>query len=167
MNFGDKLKAVREDRNMTQDELATLLGTSKQVISRYETGQRIPKITVAIEYAEKLNIPAIYFTDNKISSIDEAFASAGKSSFYCSKQEQSFLKKYRRLPPNGKQAVINMIDAMLSPQSVQTEDTEDTGPIIREVYRIAKSDDDHGPTIEKRDIRKFRDAPKVTREEDL
>lgn len=116
MNFGDKLRAVREDKNMTQDELADILGTSKQVISRYETGQRVPKITVAIEYANKLNIPAIYFTDNTISSIDEAIASVGKSSFYCSKQEQFLLEKYRRLPDTGKQAVENMIDTMLGAQ---------------------------------------------------
>ena len=116
MNFGDKLRAIREDKNMTQDELAALLGTSKQVISRYETGQRVPKITVAIEYAQKLNIPAIYFTDNTISSIDEATASVGKSNFYCSKQEQFLLEKYRRLPDTGKQAVESMIDTMLAAQ---------------------------------------------------
>ena len=42
---------------MSQEELAALLGTSKQVISRYETGQRSPKITVASEYAAKLGVP--------------------------------------------------------------------------------------------------------------
>lgn len=55
--FGDRLKIIRLSRHMSQEELATLLGTSKQVISRYETNQRTPKITVANEYAEKLNVP--------------------------------------------------------------------------------------------------------------
>lgn len=40
--------------------MAKILGTTKQVISRYEKGQRTPKITVAREYAERLNIPLPY-----------------------------------------------------------------------------------------------------------
>ena len=55
--FGRKLKQIREARNMSQDEFANLLGTSKQVISRYETAQRTPKITTVSEYAQKLDIP--------------------------------------------------------------------------------------------------------------
>lgn len=54
--FGEQLRRIRMERKMSQEELAELLGTSKQVISRYETGQRYPKITVAIEYAKKLGI---------------------------------------------------------------------------------------------------------------
>ena len=47
--FGTKLKKIRIEKNMSQDEMATFLGTSKQVISRYETNQRTPKITTAQE----------------------------------------------------------------------------------------------------------------------
>ena len=55
--FGDRLKAIRLEKHMSQEEFASLLGTSKQVISRYETNQRTPKITVANKYASILNIP--------------------------------------------------------------------------------------------------------------
>lgn len=54
--FGKRLKHIREGRNMSQDEFANLLGTSKQVISRYETAQRTPKITTVYEYAQKLGV---------------------------------------------------------------------------------------------------------------
>lgn len=54
--FGGRIKSIRKEMNMSQQEFANMLGTSKQVISRYETGQRTPKITVANEYAEKLNV---------------------------------------------------------------------------------------------------------------
>ena len=46
VSFGDRLREIRKERNMSQDEFAQLLGTSKQVLSRYETGQRAPKITL-------------------------------------------------------------------------------------------------------------------------
>ena len=45
---------------MSQDEFAQMLGTSKQVLSRYEIGQRIPKITQVQEYAKRLNVSADY-----------------------------------------------------------------------------------------------------------
>lgn len=66
--FGDKLKKIRIERELSQQQLADLLGTSKQVISRYETNQRTPKITVAQEYADKLNVPLNYLIDENISS---------------------------------------------------------------------------------------------------
>lgn len=60
VTFGDRLRAIRKEKGMSQDEFAKLLGTSKQVLSRYEIGQRIPKITQVQEYAKKLNVSADY-----------------------------------------------------------------------------------------------------------
>lgn len=42
MEFGDILRQIRAERGLSQDELAALLGTTKQVISRYETKKRVP-----------------------------------------------------------------------------------------------------------------------------
>ncbi|WP_312199361.1 LexA family protein [Anaerospora hongkongensis] len=71
MSFGDKLKKIRVDRNMSQEELGELLGTSKQVISRYETNQRTPKITVVEDYAKKLNVPLEYLINNSVLDIKD------------------------------------------------------------------------------------------------
>jgi len=60
MKFGERLKQIRIEKGMSQDSLAAMLGTSKQVISRYETGQRTPKINIANEYAKKLGVPLDY-----------------------------------------------------------------------------------------------------------
>ena len=64
MTFGEKLRAYREAHALTQEQLANRLGTSKQVISRYEKNQRSPKLSVAIEYANTLSLPARYFVDD-------------------------------------------------------------------------------------------------------
>lgn len=64
--FGDKLKSLRIKRGLTQEELAEILGTSKQVISRYENNLRSPKVDVVQDYAEKLNVSVMYFSDNSI-----------------------------------------------------------------------------------------------------
>ena len=56
-SFSENLKCLRLERKMTQDELAELLKTSKQVISRYENGQRSPKVSTVAAFAKALNVP--------------------------------------------------------------------------------------------------------------
>ena len=56
MTFGEKLKFLRQERNLSQQEFANILGTSKQVISRYELGQTTPKIGVAAHWCELLGV---------------------------------------------------------------------------------------------------------------
>jgi len=60
--FGDILKQLRISRGLSQDEFAAILHTTKQVISRYETKQREPKISVVTEYAERLGVPLALLT---------------------------------------------------------------------------------------------------------
>lgn len=57
MEFGDILKRLRMERGLSQDELAALLGTTKQVISRYETKKRVPRLSVVSEFAQRLGVP--------------------------------------------------------------------------------------------------------------
>lgn len=64
LTFGDKFKSLRLERGWSQEEMATFLGTTKQVISRYETNQRTPKITIAAEYAQKLGISLSYLIND-------------------------------------------------------------------------------------------------------
>ena len=62
MEFGDILKSIRRKRGLSQDEMAALLGTTKQVISRYETKQRMPKLSIVAGYALKLGVPLSMLT---------------------------------------------------------------------------------------------------------
>ena len=64
-SFGEKLRALRKEMGLTQDELAKMLGTSKQILSRYELGQRSPKIEQVSKYAEKLNVSVDYLLGNR------------------------------------------------------------------------------------------------------
>ncbi len=70
--FSKRLKQIREARKMSQDEFANLLGTSKQVISRYETAQRTPKITTVYEYAQKLGVSLEQLTGYEADSLEPA-----------------------------------------------------------------------------------------------
>lgn len=54
--FSENLRRIRFERHMTQEEFAALLGTTKQNISRYESGAVSPKITTAQTIADKLGV---------------------------------------------------------------------------------------------------------------
>jgi len=64
-HFGEMLKRIRIERGLTQDKLAEILGTSKQVVSRYEKGQRNPKLLTVEAYAKKLNMPLSSFVSEE------------------------------------------------------------------------------------------------------
>lgn len=55
-DFADRIKLYRTMREMTLEEMAKTLHTQKQVISRYELRQQIPKLDVVAEYAAMLNV---------------------------------------------------------------------------------------------------------------
>ena len=43
MTFGEKVRAAREARNMTQDQLADAIGMSKRMVSYWENHGKLPK----------------------------------------------------------------------------------------------------------------------------
>ena len=78
MAFGDTLKRIRMDRGLSQDKLAALLGTTKQVISRYETNQRVPQLTVVEAFARKLNVPITMLTGESSSMPEPIEGGSGR-----------------------------------------------------------------------------------------
>ena len=51
VNFGNRLKTLRINKKLTQQQLADLLGLTKSVISAYENGLRYPAYDVLIKIA--------------------------------------------------------------------------------------------------------------------
>jgi transcriptional regulator with XRE-family HTH domain len=58
--FGDRLRELREDKNMTQDDLASILNVSRQTISGYEKGVNEPNIENLVRMAEIFNVSLDY-----------------------------------------------------------------------------------------------------------
>ena len=52
--FKNRLKVARAERNMSQTELATLVGVTRQTISTIETGQYCPSTKLALVIAKVL-----------------------------------------------------------------------------------------------------------------
>lgn len=56
----NRLKDVREDRDLTQADIAKLLDTTQEQISKYETGKQLMGIDKYIKLAEFYNISIDY-----------------------------------------------------------------------------------------------------------
>ncbi|WP_240688424.1 transcriptional repressor LexA [Anoxybacillus sp. ST70] len=62
---GEKIKEFRLKRGMSQEELADLLGTTKQTVSRYETGERKANQDVLFKLSEIFKVSIDDFFPSK------------------------------------------------------------------------------------------------------
>ena len=60
MNYAQKLRDLREDRDLTQAQIAQLLNTSKNQIGKYERGEQELPIRHLIKLAHFYNVSTDY-----------------------------------------------------------------------------------------------------------
>lgn len=60
--LGDRLKELREDSGMNQDQLADILGVTRSAISSYETNTNMPSLDMAIKLADIFNVSLDYLS---------------------------------------------------------------------------------------------------------
>ena len=80
MTFGQTIKALRREANMTQENLADLLSISPQAVSRWETDAAMPDISLLPPLANLFNVTTdhllgmdTYQKDLRKAEFDEAF----------------------------------------------------------------------------------------------
>ena len=69
-SFGERLKEIRKEKNMSLEEFSKLLGTSKQALSRYELEHCDPKISQVRKYAKKLHMSVDYLLGDQEAEVD-------------------------------------------------------------------------------------------------
>lgn len=60
VEFGDRLRQLRKEKNLTQKQLADLIGVKNSVISFYEVGDRVPSPEVIKKLAASLHVSSDY-----------------------------------------------------------------------------------------------------------
>ena len=56
----NRLKEIRQEKNLSQTDIAKALGVTRQAISLYEKGDREPKIETWQKLADFFNVPVDY-----------------------------------------------------------------------------------------------------------
>ncbi len=65
MSFAKTLKYLRENKELTQEQLADKLSVSKSAISMYERGNRVPDLETLELIADFFNVDLNFLTGNK------------------------------------------------------------------------------------------------------
>ncbi len=91
---GDRLKALRKEKGLTQSQLGELIGVKKSVICLYERELRNPTIESIVALCEIFNVDADYLIGNDTLA---AFDINGeKEHFAMTKEEVEFIKELRK-----------------------------------------------------------------------
>lgn len=113
MPFKDMLKFLREERGLSQDELARLTQLSKSTISMYENGNREPKFETLEAIADFFNVDMNTLLDKQSSDV------------VLTQQEENHIKKYRQLNADGKRIIDEQVDFQLFKQQQNAEKEEE------------------------------------------
>lgn len=100
----ERLKQLRETKNMTQVRLGIELGVSQETISGYEIGKAAPPADMLVKLADILDTSVDYIlgrTDNRYSN------RLNKSDL--SEQELELILIFRKLPQNKKERAMGFL----------------------------------------------------------
>ena len=73
--IGNFLKELRKEKNVTQEQLAEQLNVSGRTVSRWETGNNMPDISLLVEISElyEVSIPEIINGERKSENMNNSF----------------------------------------------------------------------------------------------
>ena len=105
--LGERVAQLRKARNITQVQLAELLGVSQQTVQAYEVGRRRLPVSTLRQLAKTLGM-----------SLDELMAEGAHAPRKRGpvSQIQQHLERISQLPKPKQRAVMDVIEAMLAQQ---------------------------------------------------
>ena len=110
--FAQRLKAVREERNVSAVELAEALGINKATVYRYECAEfQGVKSPIVKAIAEYLNVNPDYLIG--VSDIKHTAKEAEALANSITDDEKMLLELFRRVPVESQQLVLGMIRGAL------------------------------------------------------
>ena len=71
MTIAEKLKQLRKDNNMTQEDLAEKLNVSRQTISKWETNTTIPDADNIVAISKLFNITTDELLDYRVETVQK------------------------------------------------------------------------------------------------
>lgn len=87
--IGERLRELRKDKYMTQDELASILNVDKTLISSYETNKSEPTDAIKLQLAKLFNVSIDYLIG--LTSIPNVFQK--ETNFFRTSAELPFLAR--------------------------------------------------------------------------
>jgi transcriptional regulator with XRE-family HTH domain len=105
--FQDRLSFARKQKKIRQSDLGKLVGTSGDIIGKYERGENTPSIEVAAKIADALGVTLDYLVkEGEYEQVDNDILKR--------------LKDIQRLPEESKNHVFALLDAFIKQEKLQS-----------------------------------------------
>lgn len=98
----ERLKSLRKEKDLTLEELAQKLGVTKQVLSRYERGERQADYGTLVKIADFFEVSVDYLLGHSVYFFPDMVGKAAMED-----DESELLELYRRLPPEFKRSLLS------------------------------------------------------------
>jgi len=99
MTFGEHITTLRKRKGLSQGELGKAVGTSGDIIGKYERNEVKPSVEVAAKIADALEVSLDYLV--------------GKTSVEVDSKTLKRLQDIQKLNEQDKSTVLEMVDAFL------------------------------------------------------
>lgn len=152
--FADKLKKLRKQNKLTQEQFAEKMNISKGAVGMWETGKRTPDKDMLIKISEFFHMPVDELI--KPSSGYYYYYYYDDSELRPTEEELSYIKKYRALDEHGKKVIDYMLDEEYARCSVEVEEECPTITIRHSTYKVSAG---RGFDLEDRDSWEEIDIP--------
>ena len=119
-NFASRLKQIRKDRRLTQEELASFLGINRSSYALYETGSRVPHDKNLRKIAEVLGVTTDYLLGRPVGPVLAPVVSSGPAyDLYPTLQLAVAYLQNSAVPVSYKGQVLNEADRALLLRTAQ------------------------------------------------
>lgn len=105
MTIGEHIMIIRKQKNLSQGELGKRIGTSGDIIGRYERGVITPSIEVIMKIADELQVSIDYLV--------------GKTNLQLDRSTLNRIEDIGQLPEPEKAHVFKVLDALLRDYKTQ------------------------------------------------
>lgn len=129
MKFGDRLRKLRKQMDMTQEQVAKNLNIVRSTYAYYETGKTCPDFTTVVRLAHLFNVTTDYLLDaetttpmlNDSSSANYTFSSqkALSGEWSLRESEQKLIIAFRYLDKETQNNILSDIERAASDQYEQ------------------------------------------------
>jgi len=118
---GERLKKARENKNLTQAEVAEKLGVTRSVVARYESGINDPPTENIITLAEIYEVTTDYLLGKTDLMVRESRFAYGPNSNGADIEEALSLAKKIKSLPDAEKRIIEIIISSSQNQSAGLE----------------------------------------------
>ncbi|ENY8665747.1 helix-turn-helix domain-containing protein [Clostridioides difficile] len=112
--LGEKIKSLRLEKNMTQEEFAESLCISRPALSLYESNKRKPDFEVLKKIAEYFNVSIDFLLDNNIKDKTNYPNKNSSSSNEIDEEVEVLVDMIYELDKDDRETVIKILDALIN-----------------------------------------------------